>query len=120
MAEFLLAGPTLERPVAIVALLTLGFSFCGTLTVADEVQNDLHLLSETQRFNFNGLALAVRWTLLSFNGNLEKDLEARGPLIQQCVSLSQSGKKKSAHPTSKSKQAGIVILFPLCYLGYMC
>lgn len=74
MAENLLAGSTLEGPVALVALLTVGLSFCGTLAVADEVQNYLHLLCEAQRFNFNGLRLAMRWTLLGFNGNLERHL----------------------------------------------
>lgn len=78
LAEYLLAGSTLEGPVALVALLTVGLSLCGALTVADEVQNYLHLLSEAQWFNFNGLGLAVQRTLLGFNGNLERHLEARG------------------------------------------
>lgn len=59
LAVFLLAGSTLEGSVAVVALLTVGFSFCGARTVADEVQNYLHLLSEAQWFHFNGLTLAM-------------------------------------------------------------
>ena len=58
-----------------MALLTVGLPFCGALTVTDKVQNDLDLLSEAQRFNFNGLWLAMRWTLLGFNGDLESHLE---------------------------------------------
>lgn len=81
MAEYLLAGSTLEGPVALVAFLTVGLSVCGALTVADEVQNNLHLLSEAQWFNFNRLGLAVQRTLLGFNGNLEKHLEARAEFI---------------------------------------
>lgn len=60
-----------------MALLTIGFALCGALTVADEVQNHLHLLGEAQRFNFNDLRLAVRRTLLGFNGNLEGNLRNR-------------------------------------------
>lgn len=81
MAEYLLAGSTLEGPVALVALLTVVLSFCGALAVADEVQNYLHLLSEAQWFDFNGLCLAMWWTLLSFDGNLERHLETRGEFI---------------------------------------
>lgn len=81
MAEYLLAGSTLEGPVALVALLTVGLSICGALTVADEFQNYLHLLIEGQWFNFNGLSLAMRWTLLGFNGNLEGHLVTRREFI---------------------------------------
>lgn len=81
MAEFLLARSTLEGPVAVVAIRTVGHSFCGALAVADEVQDDLHLLSEAQRFNFNGLTLVMGRTLLSFNGNLEGHLETTGEFI---------------------------------------
>lgn len=81
LAELLLARSTLEGPVAIVAVWTVGHSLCGTLAVADEVQDYLHLLSEAQRFNFNGLTLVVCRTLLSFNGNLESHLETTGEFM---------------------------------------
>lgn len=81
LKEFLLAGSTLEGPVAAVALDTPHLSLTGTLTVANEVQNYFHLLREAQWFDFNGLTLAMCWTLLRFNGNLEEHLEARGKFI---------------------------------------
>lgn len=59
LASYLLAGSTLEGPVASAALFTFGLSFCSTLTVTDEVQNHLHLLSEAQGFDFNDLRLAM-------------------------------------------------------------
>ena len=61
-----------------MALLAVGLALCGALTVADELQDHLHLLGEAQRFDLDGLRLAVRRTLLGFNGNLERHLEARG------------------------------------------
>lgn len=42
-----------------MALLTVRFAFYRALTVADELQNYLHLLSEAQRFDFNDLRLAI-------------------------------------------------------------
>lgn len=81
LAEFLLARSTLEGPVAIIAFRTVGHSLCGARAVADEVQDHLHLLSEAQRFNFNGLALVMCRALLSFDGNLESHLETTGEFI---------------------------------------
>lgn len=81
LKEFLLAGSTLEGPVAIVALDTVRLSFSGTLTVANEVQNYFHLLRKAQWFDFNGLTLAMCWTIIRFNGNLEEHLKARGKFI---------------------------------------
>lgn len=78
----LLAGSTLEGPIAFMALLAFGLSFFGTLTVADEVQNYLHLFSEAQRSDCKGLSFAMRWTLLGFNRNLERHLETRGEFIR--------------------------------------
>lgn len=65
-----------------MALLAFGLSFFGTLTVTDEVQNYFHLFSEAQRSDFNGLILAMRWTLLRINRNLERHLETRGEVIR--------------------------------------
>lgn len=61
-----------------MALFTEGLSIVGTLTVTNEVQNDLHLLGEAQWFNFDGLTLAFGRTLVSFDGNLEEHLKVRG------------------------------------------
>lgn len=61
-----------------MALLTEGLSIIRTLTVTDEVQNHLHLLSEAQWFDFDCLTLAFGRTLVSFDGNLEEHLEVRG------------------------------------------
>lgn len=61
-----------------MALVTEGLSFIRTLTVANEVQNHLHLLSEAQRFDFDSFTLVCGWTLVSFDGNLEEHLEVRG------------------------------------------
>lgn len=81
LTESLLACSTLKGPVAVVALVTVGLSVQGTPTVTDEVQNNLHLLCESQWFNFNGLTLSVWRTLLCLNGNLEKHLENRWGFI---------------------------------------
>lgn len=89
MAEYLLAGSTLEGPVAVVALLTVVLAVFGALTVTDEVQNYLHLLSEAQRFNFNGLGLVMRRTLLEFDGNLERHLETRGEFMGSSKSIKE-------------------------------
>lgn len=78
MSEFLLAGATLKGPIALVALFTLRLSTFRTLTVTNEVENHLHLLCEAQRFDFDGLTLAFGWTLVSFDGNLEENLEVKG------------------------------------------
>lgn len=63
--------------MALVTLCTIGLSFCGALTVTDEVKNDLHLLSEAQRSDLNHLGFVMGWTLLGFNGNFKRDLEPR-------------------------------------------
>lgn len=76
-----------------MALLAVGLSVCGALTVADEVQNNLHLLGEAQWFDFNDLGLAVRRTLLGFNGNLERHLEARGEFIGSLKLLKEDALK---------------------------
>lgn len=60
-----------------MALVTLGHSIFRTLTVTNKVQNHLHLLGEAQWFDFNGLTLAFGWTLVSFDGNLEENLEVK-------------------------------------------
>lgn len=60
-----------------VALVTVALSLICTLTVANEVENHLHLLCEAQWFDFDGLALALCWTFVSFDGNLEEHLEVR-------------------------------------------
>lgn len=81
LREHLLAGSTLEDTVPPVALLAVGHSFFGTITVADEIENNLHLLVEAQRFKRDDLRLAVHGTLLRLNRNLERHLEARGRFI---------------------------------------
>lgn len=68
---FLLAGATLKGPVALMALVTEGLSLTRTLTVTNEVQNQLQLLGEAQWFDFDGLTLPFSRTLVSFDGNLE-------------------------------------------------
>lgn len=78
----LLAGSTLKDPVSIVTLGTFLLSVCSTRTVADEVQDDLHLLGEAQRFDRNGFAPAVIWTFVSLNRNLEKHLETSKRLTE--------------------------------------
>lgn len=87
MAYYSLAGSTFEGTVALVALFTVGFSFCRTLAVADEVQNYLHLFGEAQRFNFNHLRFAMCWTLLGLNGNLEKHLDKRRGVFRNKMGL---------------------------------
>lgn len=59
-----LAGSTLKGPVSLEALLTFGLSRSGTVTITDEVQNNLHLLCEAQRFDLYGLRFCLCWTLL--------------------------------------------------------
>lgn len=59
-----LACSTLEDPVSPVALLAVGHSFFGALTVADEIENYLHLLVEALGFKCNDLRLAIQRTLI--------------------------------------------------------
>ena len=53
------------------------FSIFGTFTFADEVEDDLHILSKTQGLDCNGLGLALRRTLLGLDGNLKGHLDDR-------------------------------------------
>ena len=72
----LLAGSTLKDPVSVVTFGTFRLSAGSARTVADEVQDELHLLGEAQRFDLNASAPAVSWTFVGLNRNLEKHLES--------------------------------------------
>lgn len=77
----LLAGSTLKDPISFVTLGTLLLAAGGAGTVADEVQHDLHLLGEAQRFDLDVFAPAVRRTFVRLDRNMEKHLEtSRRPL----------------------------------------
>lgn len=86
------AGSTLKGPVAIVADLAERFSTFGTFTFADEVEDDLHILIETQRLDPNGLRLAFRWTLLGLDGNVKGHLGDR--MIEGISKLLETGLEK--------------------------
>lgn len=77
-----LAGSTLEDPISTVTLGTLRLSLRSTLTVADEVQDDLHLLGEAQWFDLDGFVPAVGWTFVSLHRNLEEHLRTRKRLMK--------------------------------------
>lgn len=71
------AGSTLKGPVAIVADLAERFSTFGTFTFADEVEDDLHILSKTQGLDCKDLGIDFRRTLLGLDGNLKGHLDDR-------------------------------------------
>lgn len=110
--EFLLAGSTLEGPVAIVALDTFRLSFTGTLTIANEVQNYFHLLCEAQWFDFNGLPLAMCRTLLRFNRNLEEHLKKHQRKIYRVIKFMQENALKPVVPLQRH---GYAHLLAMCF-----
>jgi len=93
-AEDSLAGAALEGAVALVAHVAVGRPLGGALAVADEVQDDLHLLVEAQGFDLDDLRLAVRRTLLGLDGNLEGNLEGSQRRVWSLKKIHKRGREK--------------------------
>ncbi len=72
-----LAGSTLVGPVTIVAELTVLDTFLVALTLTDEVEGNLHFLSESKGLYLNGLWLAFFRTALRCHTDAKCDLQAK-------------------------------------------
>ena len=70
------AGPTLEGPVAVVALGASWDAFTLALTFTDELKDNLHFLSEAQRLNFNGFRVLI-WTFICSYANFKLNLKRK-------------------------------------------
>ena len=77
MLTDLLAGSTLVGPVSKVAEVTVLDALLVALTLTDEVEDDLHLLCESQRLYLNGLRLALFGTALRCHADGKQYLQKK-------------------------------------------
>lgn len=70
------AGPTLEGPVAVMALGASWDAFTLALALTDELKDNLHFLSEAQRLNFNGFRVLI-WTFICSYANFKLNLKRK-------------------------------------------
>lgn len=68
------ARPALEGPVAVVTQGTLGHAGLVAFTLADEPEDDLHLLREAQWLDLDGLRLALLGTFVCRDADVEGHL----------------------------------------------
>lgn len=77
MYSDLLAGSTFVGAVAMVAEVTVHDAVLVALTLTDEVEDDLHLLCESQGLYLDRLRLALLWTGLGCHTDAEYHLTER-------------------------------------------